>query len=566
MGTVVQNCLSCNKDNEDKENINKPKNMNELSKNDDGPHMLIETIDEIKGLDIPPPIGGLDNHQTQIQLFENQFDLNPFERYQKDLEKPNIITFIDNPDITRLMIIIPDKESINNKEKNISFLKKVESLQLLEHSNILKIFEVYIYDNNYYLICDNIKEKTIKEKVESGVLNEELTKIIMNQILNSIIYLHDKNIFNIGLKIEDLFFIEMSIKAGKKKLLKKKNMKEDKKENEVKKKYEIKLSTINYLKEKYETDIDSLYYYSPEIIEQIELNNVIKEFNEDDKNDEWVCGIIMYYLLMGDFPFKGEEKEIYSNIKNNNIDLSSSNFSDECKDLILKLLEKDKNKRIKVNDCINHPFFTGEKIIKNEELDEELLEILKSLLKVKKPASKFHEVIIAYLCLNFIDDEEKTKLTDLFKYIDKDNNNVLSEEDIKNAFDKNNIKYEEEDINNILDVFDYDKNNLIQYQEFLRVLCNKDKLFTTENIQSTFNSIDIDKNEYINIEDIKKFVVKDEKAKNKVEKEFMEPFGMKPEDKMNFMQFLKVIKENKLYSEASSLPFKKLKKSQKKKI
>ena len=561
MGNLVQSCLSCNKD---KEDINMPKNMTETSKQDDGPHMIVDNNDKIKTLDVPLPLSLSDNHQTQSQLFKNQFYSNPLEKYKKDSEDSNIIAFTDNPEITRLMVIIPDKETIINEEKNISFLKKVEDLQLLDHSNILKIYEVYIYDNNYYLICDYIKEKSLKEKIESEVLNESITKIIMNQILNSIMYLHDQNIFNIGLKLDEILLIEMSMKSGKKKLLKKKtdkknNKEEDKKENEVKKKYEIKLSTINYLKEKYDTDINSLYYYSPEIIEQIEESNLTKEFNEEDKNDEWICGIIMYYLLIGEFPFKGEdEEEIKSNIKNNDIDLSSSNFSDECKDLILKLLEKDKNKRIKVNDCFNHPFFTEEKKIKNEELDEELLEILKSLLKVKKPASKFHEVIIAYICLNFLDKEEEAKLIDLFKYIDKDHDNVISEEDIKNAFDKNKIEYEEEDINNILDVFDYDKNNLIQQQEFLRVLCNKEKLFTPENIESTFKTIDIDNNEYINIEDINKFVAKDEKAKNKVEKEFMEPFGMKPDDKMIFYQFLKIIKENKLYSEA--LPFKKSKK------
>ena len=326
----------------------------------------------------------------------------------------------------------------------------------------------------------------------------------MEQILNSIIYLHEKNIFNIGLKLDEIIFFEITLKVGKIKLLKKKNDQkevnkdnEDKKGNETKKKYDIRISTINYLKENYETtNINSLFYYSPEIIEQIEENDLIKNNDNEDVNDEWVCGIIMYYLLSGEFPFKGQKnEEIFSNIKNNNIDFSSQKFehiSISCKDLISKLLEKDKNKRIKANDCMNHSFFTGDKLIEHEELDEELLEILKNLLKVKKPASKFHEVIIAYLCLHFLDEEEEKKLSDLFEYIDKDRNNVISEEDIKNAFDKNKIIYTDEDIKNILDVFDYDQNNLIQLQEFLRVLCNKKKLFKHENIESVFNTIDID--------------------------------------------------------------------------
>ena len=550
MGNITKSCLFYLKD---KDNIDEDKNNNNNSSN-------IEPI--INMSDIKINEKDLSKNKKQNPIFTMQFNSNPLEKYKiilKNSPYSKIISLIDNPEITHLMIIIPNKENMRNNEKNDYFLNKVNSLQLLEHTHIFKIYEIYIYDNNYYLICEYIKEKNLIEKISSGTLDESITKIIMEQILNSIIYLHEKNIFNIGLKLDEIILFEMTLKAGKIKLLKKKNDQkevnkdnEDKKGNETKKKYDIKISTINYLKENYETtDINSLFYYSPEIIEQIEENDLIKNNDNEDVNDEWVCGIIMYYLLSGEFPFKGKKKEeIFSNIKNNNIDFSSQKFehiSISCKDLISKLLEKDKNKRIKANDCMDHSFFTGDKLIENEELDEELLEILKNLLKVKKPASKFHEVIIAYLCLHFLDEEEEKKLSDLFEYIDKDRNNVISEEDIKNAFDKNKIIYTDEDIKNILEVFDYDQNNLIQLQEFLRVLCNKKKLFKHENIESVFNTIDIDKNNYINAEDIKKFVAKDEKAKNKVEKEFMEPFGMKPDDKLLYHHFYQVIKNDILF-------------------
>ena len=267
----------------------------------------------------------------------------------------------------------------------------------------------------------------------------------------------------------------------------------------------------------------------------------------------------MYYLISGEFPFKGKTKdEIISNIKNSDIDFSSPKFeliSNECKDLITKLLEKDNNKRIKCNECFNHPFFTEKKLQKqdtetNDEID---IEILKNLLEIKKPASKFHELIIAYLCFNFIDKEEEIKLSQLFHYIDKDHNNILSEQDIKDAFTKNNIKFTEEQIKNILYVFDYDQNNLIQYQEFLRVLCNKEDLFKEQNLKNVFDVIDEDNNNYINADDIIKFVSNEEGIKNKVQKELMEPFGMKPENKMIFSQFCEIIKNDKLYPMVNSM-------------
>ena len=219
-----------------------------------------------------------------------------------------------------------------------------------------------------------------------------------------------------------------------------------------------------------------------------------------------------------------------------------------------KLLEKDKDKRIKSKDCFNHLFFTGENIIttniekKEKEID---VELLKNLVTLKKPRTKFLELINAYLCFNFIDENEEKSSSILFKYID--HNNVISKDDIKNAFKKNNIVYtDEEDIQNILYAFDYDQNNLLKYKEFLRVLCDKEDLFKEENLKRVFDVIDTDNNQYINGKDFQEFIPNDEGTKQKIEKEFMEAFGMKGDDKMIYDQFCEIIKKGKIYSEVNN--------------
>jgi serine/threonine protein kinase len=503
-------------------------------------------------------------------IYKNQFDADPMKKYKivSELsENLKSVCLIDNPLAVRLMKIIPKKSKANNKNKNDPFLVEAEKLQLLEHPNILKIFEIYIFKDNYYIIFENLGENNLVEKVKTGkwAPNEAEIKNIMNYLFNSIVYLHEKNIFNIELKLKVLSIITFAIKSSKK-ILKKNNQteKEKSQKNNERVVYEFKLSVVDYLREIYElTDVDTLLFYSPEIYEQIEQNNIIKNtYNASDyinnTYDEWACGVLMYYLISGEFPFKGETKEeIYSNIKNTNLDFSSTkfnSFSQECKDLISKLLEKDKNKRIKCNECFNHPFMKEEKIKKEDsEMSIEHIDLLKNLLNIKKPKSKFHELIIAYLSYNFINKEEEKKLEVLFKYIDKDSNNIISEEDIKDAFTKNNIEFTEEQINNILYVFDYDKNNMIQYQEFLRVLCDKEDLFKEENMRSVFNVIDDDKDEYINADDLKKFVPNTEGIKNKIEEEFMAPFGMDPNDKMIFNQFCEIIQKDKTYPEVNKI-------------
>ena len=391
--------------------------------------------------------------------------------------------------------------------------------------------------------------------------------------------MHENLISDIDLQSDRLITSEIALKKSEKKMLKKrkktKEMNDEisitntqdilNKQNSMGRKITVKISIIGYLIDSYDiSNLNSIKYYSPEIIEQIEKGNLTKNNNfqeddiisEDEKKDEWACGVILYYLITGEFPFEGKTKEeIYNNIKNEEIDYSSSKFnyiSEECKDFLSKLLEKDKNKRISVSKCFEHPFLSSPRKIQLQSITEKIYhDNLIPLLNIKKPKSKFHEIVIAYLCYNFIDKGEEKKLTDLFTYIDVDHNGVITIEDLKCAFNNNDIEYTEEQINNVLYVFDYDKNNNIQYQEFLRVLCDKKNLFNEENLRAVFNVIDADKSNTISFEDIEKFVTHDEKAEKIIEKEIMEPLGMRLDDRMSFEKFCEIMREDKAFNEVN---------------
>ena len=581
MGIISEKCLGCQKDKEEKENELEKKKSNTYKTEIKDKYCKVKlTIESNEQEDLSIKIKNPKKLTKSFRLlYNNVLFTNPFDSYtiKTDISDNIKEVFLNiHSKICRLLIIIPGSEELNDDVKKKSFLKKVKDLQLLDHPNLCKIYDLYIYENNYYLITDYSGDNNVLNKIkDEGIPEDSSIKIIMSQILNFIMYLHNNEIFDISLQIDNLFLLEITLLTGKKTILKKgkksKEINNNINQNPLKRKFEIILLITGYLKDYYDiSDLNHILYYSPEIIEKIEDNDILKnnivQDNEiilnEDKKDEWSCGIIMYYLITGEFPFNGStQEEIFNKIKNGKIDFSSSKFnsvSEECKDLLSKLLEKDENKRINANECFDHPFFAG--VLMKKESEEAIADNLKILFNIKKSRSKFHEIIIAYLCFNFIDKTEEKKLSDLFKYIDKDHNSVITEKDIKDSFDRVGIEYTQEQINNILDVFDYDNNHFIQYQEFLRILCDKQDLFKEDNLKSVFQAIDFDKTDYIDIDDIKKFITHDEENKNIIEEEYMEPFGMKPHEKMIYEQFCTIIKEDKLYSEVNNKISKKIKK------
>ena len=97
---------------------------------------------------------------------------------------------------------------------------------------------------------------------------------------------------------------------------------------------------------------NKLEYTPPEIIRQQPYDYSV---------DIWTIGVLLYELLHGYSPFGNSEKnnsdEIIRNIIIDKYIIDDKlNLSDECIDLIKKLLEFDCEKRIKIQQILTHPW------------------------------------------------------------------------------------------------------------------------------------------------------------------------------------------------------------------
>ena len=473
-------------------------------------------------------------------------------------------------EIIRALKEISKEKMCLNEENSEEIRNEISVLKSLDHPNIMKIYEFYEDKENMYLITEFCGGDAANIQDKYGVLPEFLVKYIMYQVFMAVAFFHANKIVHTDIKRENIAFFYRDEKKDKKEVedfLKKffedkettdeltdasglENLSEDalKVAKELSN-FDVKILDFGSAKKRNRNKLSGItgtvYYCSPEIVND----------KYDFECDEWACGVMMYILLVNEPPFQGEsEEEIFSKIlkEEPNLDINPlKDISDNCKDLIKKLLEKDAKKRIKAREALKHPFFTSGINIGNlfKGKYKENNEILKTLYKRKtqeiqdKKGSKFKDMVIAYITLHFSEKEEEKKARKIFMEMAGGDNHFLIRKDTfvhrMGTIYKNESK---EKIEELFDNIDENKSGNIEYEELVRALSDRNQLLNDKNLREAFDFFDKDKSGSISWNEIAEIIEPDGSIPKQIMKDFMNEIGQKDENKeITFEEFKSIL-------------------------
>ena len=382
------------------------------------------------------------------------------------------------------------KRDINSLEKEIDILSS------LDHPNISRFYEAFHDENHFNIVMELCRGKSLSKFLKSngGYLDEKTSRIIIMKILHAVNYCHSFGIVHCDLKPDNIIF---EIPKEEAEDSDNENNYENNNQNFLDLKIvDFGLSSRIKKNQKLNNAVGTPYFIAPEILKG----------EYDERCDIWSIGVILYYMLSGEFPFYAEHNyEIFQKIETENPNFWKLNVSENAIDFMKNCLIKNPKKRPSAKDCLQHPWLEPifARIRSSSFMSENL--ILNFSTYNKCPQLK--KLILKYLISN-MGHIELSPYKSAFYAFDFKNEGVITIKGIKKIFEIYNINIKESQINKIMSICDEPNKKYLTYTEFILCCINIGDYLTPEKLMNAFFFFDMDNNLIIDSTDIKNVLLR----------------------------------------------------------
>lgn len=280
---------------------------------------------------------------------------------------------------------INDSEHHNSKSSDV--MREVDILKSLDHPNIIKLFEFFEDDFNYYFVQELCENGNVAHFImEYGSSERPEIKKIFLELINALYYLHEvAHVIHCDIKAENILL--------------------DSNNN-------VKLADFGFSYNHTYTDEDnqkfsekikgSPAYIAPEVL-QGGKNTIL--------SDIWSSGVFLYFMLTGSLPFEDNELDglIHSIIKMK--PAFPSYLSSDATRLLKKILKKNPLKRFTIPQIKNYKWLKEtsnsiDEIYKNlnSQADNIDIGIVQHMIKINPDLFQSTEIIIDDILSGKIND------------------------------------------------------------------------------------------------------------------------------------------------------------------
>lgn len=209
------------------------------------------------------------------------------------------------------------------------------------------------------------------------------------------------------------------------------------------------------------------YYIAPEVLQGAYT----------EKCDMWSIGVILYIMLSGRPPINApNEDAIIAKVKKAKWEFKGSiwsSISEEAKDLICKLMEKNTSQRLSAIDALQHPWIKNKvKVTYNADLAKQAI----SSLNTFKNESKLKQATLTFMSGHMATKKQQTELRKSFMQWDENGDGLIQRDEFVKGYLKMMPKSDqatvEERANEIFDSADVDKSGAIDFSEWCTATIN----------------------------------------------------------------------------------------------
>ena len=194
----------------------------------------------------------------------------------------------------------------------------------LDHKNIAQVYELKEDEAYYYIIMEYYDGLDLAKYVKHNELTIDKITCILLQIVDALEYCHSRHIYHRDIKLNNILIKNLD---------------------------SLEIVVIDFgfatQQETILTDYPgSPRYASPELISGIPYRG--------EKSDVWATGVLLYYLLIGEYPFKGRIRKVLIEQIKYTDPLKDCQLPNKYIDLLSKMLSKKQADRPTMTEIKNY--------------------------------------------------------------------------------------------------------------------------------------------------------------------------------------------------------------------